>query len=382
MAVGNASATKRQLYELQQISQHSKFRQEQKLECIQAQELGVQAKGAAETLKLNMALILVPVCHNMLTWIRSTRARLFIPFDENINFHKASIFGNFGTRRDNYLSVHIRIVGDWTEELKRVFAEDVGSACVIGRAKFGQLGNMDQRGLPKLFVDGPYGAPAQDNRNYDVLLIVGLGIGATPFISILRDLLNNTRTEDQMNSNTETSISNASLNSYTSLTSSSEKKKSQRTKNMNFYWVTREPGSFEWFKGVMNEVAEMDHKGQIEMHNYLTSVYEEGDARSTLITMDQALNHAKHGVDILSGTRVRTHFARPNWKEVFNKSASKYPYATVGVFYCGMPLLAKELRKLSHELTHRTSTRFEFHEYSEVKGLPPKHQAAILFVIL
>lgn len=47
-------------------------------------------------------------------------------------------------------------------------------------------------------------------------------------------------------------------------------------------------------------------QGQIEMHNYLTSVYEEGDARSTLITMVQALNHAKHGVDILSGTRVRS----------------------------------------------------------------------------
>lgn len=40
------------------------------------------------------------------------------------------------------------------------------------------------------------------------------------------------------------------------------------------------------------------------MHNYLSSVYEEGDARSTLITMVQALNHAKHGVDILSGTKV------------------------------------------------------------------------------
>jgi hypothetical protein len=25
-----------------------------------------------------------------------------------------------------------------------------------------------------------------------------------------------------------------------------------------FYWVTREQGSFEWFKGVMNEVAESD----------------------------------------------------------------------------------------------------------------------------
>lgn len=110
-------------------------------------------------------------------------------------------------------------------------------------------------------------------------------------------------------------------------------------------------------------------QGQIELHNYLTSVYEEGDARSTLITMIQALNHAKHGVDILSGTRVRssipevvnmmnkfnclkfivithlnmtifffivfllqvrTHFARPNWKEVFTKIASKHPFSTVG----------------------------------------------------
>ena len=45
--------------------------------------------------------------------------------------------------------------------------------------------------LPRLLIDGPYGAPAQDYRKYDVLLLVGLGIGATPFISILKDLLNN-----------------------------------------------------------------------------------------------------------------------------------------------------------------------------------------------
>ncbi|CAK9159247.1 unnamed protein product [Ilex paraguariensis] len=520
------------------------------------------AKGAAETLKLNFALILLPVCRNMLTWLRSTRARLFIPFDDNINFHKliawaiaigillhagnhlacdfprlinstsekfALISSDFNNARkptykdlltgvegitgismvilmtivftlatrsfrkdgvklpapfnrltgfnafwyshhllavvyvlllvhgtflifvhkwqekttwmyisvplflyiaerslrisrsehysvkilkasvlpgdvfslimskpngfkyksgqyiflqcpsisqfewhpfsitsapgDNYLSVHIRTVGDWTQELKRVFTEDNGSTCVIGRAKFGRVKHVDQTGLPRLIVDGPYGAPAQDYRNYDVLLLVGLGIGATPFISILRDLLDNTRTlEDQMDSNTETSRSDDSQTSIASSSSSNGKKKPQRSTSAHLYWVTRDPGSFEWFKGVMNEVAEIDQKGQIEMHNYLTSVYEEGDARSTLITMVQALNHAKHGVDILSGTRVRTHFARPNWKEVFAKIALKHPYATIGVFYCGMPVLAKELKKLSHELTHKTSTRFEFHK--------------------
>lgn len=45
--------------------------------------------------------------------------------------------------------------------------------------------------LPKLLIDGPYGSAAQDYSKYDVLLLVGLGIGATPFISILKDLLNN-----------------------------------------------------------------------------------------------------------------------------------------------------------------------------------------------
>ncbi|GKV10529.1 hypothetical protein SLEP1_g21878 [Rubroshorea leprosula] len=275
---------------------------------------------------------------------------------------------------DDYLSVHIRTVGDWTRELKRVFTDVSNSPSVIGRAKFGKPGQIDQQIQPKLLIDGPYGAPAQDYRNYDVLLLLGLGIGATPFISILKDLLNNTRAaEDQMDSVTEMSqITRSEEDSWNSFPSSSfapatsltpsGKRKASRTRNAYFYWVTRELGSFEWFKGVMDEVAELDHKGQIELHNYLTSVYEEGDARSTLITMVQALNHAKHGFDILSGTRVRTHFARPNWKEVFTKVASKHPNTTIGVFYCGLPVLAKELKKLSSELSHKTSTRFEFHK--------------------
>ncbi|KAI4376478.1 hypothetical protein MLD38_014235 [Melastoma candidum] len=515
------------------------------------------AKGAAETLKLNMALILLPVCRNTLTWLRSTRARLFTPFDDNINFHKiiacaiiigiivhagdhlacdfprltssspekfALVSSNFGGRRptyrelligvegitgiamvilmvisftlamhrfrrnivrlpspfnrltgfnafwyshhllgmvyvlllihgnflylargwyrkttwmylavplmiylverilracrsnyyavqilkvavlpgdvfsimmskpqgfkyksgqyiflqcptissfewhpfsitsapgDDFLSVHIRTVGDWTEELKRVFTEGDDPSRIIGRSKFSQLGQ------PRLRVDGPYGAPAQDYRNYDVLLLVGLGIGATPFISILKDLLNSTRNEDPMltDSTTETTGSNDSSNSYAlSNVTPGRRKRPNRTRSAHFYWVTRESCSFEWFKGVMDEIADMDLKGQIELHNHLTSVYEEGDARSTLITMVQALNHAKHGYDILSGTRVRTHFGRPNWREVFIKVASKHPYSTVGVFYCGMPVLAKELKKLSHHLSHKTSTRFEFHK--------------------
>lgn len=52
------------------------------------------AKGAAETLKLNMALILLPVCRNTLTWLRNkTTLGVVIPFDDNLNFHQ--VISNF-----------------------------------------------------------------------------------------------------------------------------------------------------------------------------------------------------------------------------------------------------------------------------------------------
>ncbi|KAK1322374.1 hypothetical protein QJS10_CPA03g00283 [Acorus calamus] len=267
---------------------------------------------------------------------------------------------------DDYLSIHIRQVGDWTRELKRIFSE----ACeppVAGKSGLLRADETTRHNLPKLLIDGPYGAPAQDYRKYDVLLLVGLGIGATPFISILKDLFNNIiKMEEQADSISD--ISGTTDQSSGTFDSTSfgrihpKGKKVLRTTNAYFYWVTREQGSFDWFKGVMNEVAELDQRGVVEMHNYLTSVYEEGDARSALITMVQALNHAKNGVDILSGTRVRTHFARPKWKKVFSRICSKHPDAKIGVFYCGAPVLAKELCKLCQELNQKGSTRFEFHK--------------------
>jgi respiratory burst oxidase len=49
------------------------------------------AKGAAETLKFNMALVLLPVCRNTITWIRSkTKVGAVVPFNDNINFHKVN----------------------------------------------------------------------------------------------------------------------------------------------------------------------------------------------------------------------------------------------------------------------------------------------------
>ncbi|EMS60146.1 Putative respiratory burst oxidase-like protein J [Triticum urartu] len=411
------------------------------------------AKGAAETTKLNMALILLPVCRNTLTALRSTALSAVIPFDDNINFHKVIAVGiaigagmhtvvhltcdfprlvscpsdkfqeklgpffNYvqptwgtlfastpgwtgillgwmyiavpvifyaserATRRvreknygvtvikaaiypgnvlslymkkpssfkyksgmylfvkcpdvspfewhpfsitsapgDDYLSVHIRTLGDWTTELRNLFGKACEEEVNSKKATLSRLettviaeGADENTRFPKIFVDGPFGAPAQNYKKYDILFLIGLGIGATPFISILKDLLHNIKSNNEQQSMNDEEAGSSF--------------KSNGPSRAYFYWVTREQGSFEWFKGVMNEVAECDSDNAIEMHNYLTSVYEEGDARSALIAMVQSLQHAKNGV-----------------------------------FYCGSPTLTKTLRELAIEFSHTTTTRFHFHK--------------------
>ncbi|KAJ7004502.1 hypothetical protein D5086_007249 [Populus alba] len=263
---------------------------------------------------------------------------------------------------DDYLSVHIRTLGDWTRQLKTVFSE----VCQPPTAGKSGLLRADMQGgnnpsIPKILVDGPFGAPAQDYKKYDVVLLVGLGIGATPMISIVKDIINNMKIKDKDDGN------NGALDALESGRAPPNKNnkisgKSFKTRKAYFYWVTREQGSFEWFKGIMNEVAEMDDKQVIELHNYCTSVYEEGDARSALIAMLQSLHHAKSGVDVVSGTRVKSHFAKPNWRQVYKKIALQHPDSRVGVFYCGAPALTKELRQLALAFSRKTSTKFDFHK--------------------
>ncbi|XP_060219206.1 respiratory burst oxidase homolog protein B-like [Lycium barbarum] len=253
---------------------------------------------------------------------------------------------------DDYLSMHIRTVGDWTSQLKTLFSKvcepPTGDQSGLLRAEIAKADYKPR--LPKLLIDGPYGAPAQDYKKYDVVLLVGLGIGATPLISIVKDVLNNIKQQKDIEDGLIESGSKGS------------KRSPFATKRAYFYWVTREQGSFEWFKGVMDEVSENDQEGLIELHNYCTSVYEEGDARSALITMLQTIQQAKSGVDIVSGTRVKTHFARPNWRQVFKHVTINHPYQRIGVFYCGPQGLVGELRHLSQDFSHKTGTKFEFHK--------------------
>ncbi|CAG7884351.1 unnamed protein product [Brassica rapa] len=257
---------------------------------------------------------------------------------------------------DGYLSVHIKSVGDWTNAIKEVFSECGKMSQVMSkpppvRDTSHGANNPD---YPKIMIDGPYGTSAQDYKKYDVILLIGLGIGATRMISIIKDIVNNMY-----------AMENAQLRQMENGLKHVPQDKTEnfKTKRAYFYWVTREQGPYDWFMDIMNEIAARDVNKIIELHNYCTNVFEEDDgARSALIRMLQSIAYAKSGKDIVSETRVMSHFARPNLEHVYRKVAMDHPAGTnVGVFYCGTPLLAKELRRLALKFTHKTKIRFSFH---------------------
>lgn len=92
---------------------------------------------------------------------------------------------------EDYISIHIRVVGDFTRE----FAQSLG--CDFDK-KSGEKGEKGANGgrvvgtdanppvnriLPRIMVDGPFGSASEDFLKYETVLLVGAGIGVTPFAS-------------------------------------------------------------------------------------------------------------------------------------------------------------------------------------------------------
>lgn len=81
--------------------------------------------------------------------------------------------------------------------------------------------------LPTIRIDGPYGAPSQDVFGSDLAVLVGGGIGVTPFASILKHIWYRQRAG-----------------------------KLGRLRHVEFIWVCREPKGFAWFNSVLREIED------------------------------------------------------------------------------------------------------------------------------
>ncbi|KAI0701938.1 NADPH oxidase [Cytidiella melzeri] len=233
---------------------------------------------------------------------------------------------------EDYISVHIRVVGDFTSEL----AKAVG--CDFDKKKGGEKGAKENiskvvqppvnRVLPRVMVDGPFGSASEDFLNYETVLLVGAGIGVTPFASILKSIWYR-------------------LNNFND-------SKPTRLSKVYFTWVIRDFGSAEWFHSLLQAIEEQDTQNRIEINIYLTAKIKEDDMNNIIV---QDVGAEK---DAITSLRAPTHFGRPNWDKVFCSIAEKHPDSDVGVFFCGPAVLSKTLHVCSNKYSNPKGTRFFF----------------------
>jgi len=93
---------------------------------------------------------------------------------------------------EDYISVHIRVAGDFTTAFAKALGCDFpqkgdkggkGEAPAGGKVVGTNINPPLNRTLPRVMVDGPFGSASEDFLNFETVLLVGAGIGVTPFAS-------------------------------------------------------------------------------------------------------------------------------------------------------------------------------------------------------
>ncbi|KAF0682618.1 Aste57867_25255 [Aphanomyces stellatus] len=234
---------------------------------------------------------------------------------------------------DQYLSVHVRNAGDWTNALHELIQKVI---------KNGEP-------YPSVHIDGPVGAPTQDYHRFKTIVMIGGGIGVTPFASILKDIVH-------------------LWEEYRCLNCAHVRHPSSfRIQKMYFHWVTRGQESLGWFQETMNQITEMDKDNVIEVHQYLSTV--KTTDKTPQLKMIQAVVHDATGRDVVSGlnSKQMAHFGRPNWDAVFSNLVRKHRGEEVGVFFCGPHALDKILANMCHKYSSDPDQGGVFFDYHSEK---------------
>ncbi|TFY56237.1 hypothetical protein EVJ58_g7759 [Rhodofomes roseus] len=250
---------------------------------------------------------------------------------------------------EDYISVHIRMVGDFT----RALAEAVGAD--FGKEKGGDSGKGSgavnppvNRVLPRVMVDGPFGSASEDFLNYETVLLVGAGIGVTPFASYVPPWFLVRMNADGV------LLLNSILKSIWYRMNNVSQSKPTRLSKVYFTWVIRDFGSAEWFHSLLQAIEEQDTQNRIEINIYLTAKIKEDDMNNIIV---QDVGAEK---DAITSLRAPTHYGRPNWDRVFGSIAEKNPETDVGVFFCGPAVLSKQLHISCNKYSTPNGTRFFF----------------------
>ncbi|KAI9682196.1 MAG: hypothetical protein M1817_000250 [Caeruleum heppii] len=237
---------------------------------------------------------------------------------------------------DPYISVHVRQVGDWTK--------DLGNALGAGSVQEKQFEGLDPMGMyeialqngqvmPKIKIDGPYGAPAEDVFDNEIAVLIGTGIGVTPWAAILKNIWHLRNSPNPP----------------------------RRLRRVEFIWVCKDTTSFEWFQTLLSSLeaqsmAAASIPGRegpefLKIHTYLTQRLDQ-DTMQNIV-----LNSVGSAKDPLTELRSRTNFGRPDFDrllEAMRDGIIDQTYigglegtltTNVGVYFCGPNTAARDIKK-------------------------------------
>lgn len=252
------------------------------------------------------------------------------------------------TPYDDHLAVHIKAAGDWTKAAHRLLAsasaKNASRTAELESAREGTLAFLEAaraRPYPKIYVQRPLGAPAQNFGRFPVVVLVGGGIGATPMISIIKWLL---QRQQRVRSASQQDLSEEL----------SDEERPDWPHTVYFHWLTRDTQSFQWFAETMNSVAESDQYDMLRIYNHLTSATPPQKQKVMTQILDVAKNLciSQQQTDLISGLRTNkvTSFGRPNWDHEIHKvlQETTLPLSAetveIGVFVCGPNKLSSAVR--------------------------------------
>lgn len=226
---------------------------------------------------------------------------------------------------DEYVSVHIRQVGDFTQALGDALGAGNAQAMFYEDEKgMYEVALQNGQQMPALRIDGPYGAPAEDVFENEIAVLIGTGIGVTPWASILKNIWH---------------LRN-SPNPPT------------RLRRVEFIWVCKDSGSFEWFQTLLSSLETQSKAANqlpgssgiefLQIHTYLTKSLSEDETHNVI------LNTVGARTDPLTDLEAGTRFGRPNFPGFFKQMrdgilSGRYlngglegsMRTNVGVYFCG-----------------------------------------------
>jgi predicted ferric reductase/Ca2+-binding EF-hand superfamily protein len=200
------------------------------------------------------------------------------------------------------LVFHVRSLGNWSGALRRAVERDPSALGVA-------------------HVDGPYGSPSGHVFRSRFPVLIGAGIGVTPFASILESIV---------------------------LRASAPGAEPTALERVAFFWVNRDRLSFEWFASLLADLEKQDTRGLVDFHLCMDGA--RGGATAIGLELAREAMRASGRSDLITGLRTHTHLGPPDWATMLGAIAKRHHPARVDVFFCGPRPLATKLRPLCAEL--------------------------------